>query len=376
MDVLQLATELIRRPSVTPDDGGCLDFLASVLPEFEPQRFDFNDVKNLWLTHGKGSPVVVMAGHCDVVPSGPVDLWTSPPFEPTIRDEQLFGRGAADMKGSLAAMTIALRDFVASNPNHAGTVALLVTSDEEGLGVDGTDYVLEKLIEAGQNIDYAIVGEPTSESVLGDTIKVGRRGSLSCHMSIMGTQGHVAYPHLANNPIHDATAFLSELVTIEWDQGNTFFQPTTLQISNIHSGTGATNVIPGKLDLDFNLRYTPEIRQSEIAFRVSQLGEKHKLKLNTDWTHSASPFLTENDFLLNALSEAILHVCGSTPKRGTGGGTSDARFFAAKAIPVAEFGPLNATIHAIDERVSIAALRDCVRVFENTLNTLTSFLHR
>jgi succinyl-diaminopimelate desuccinylase len=369
LDVVEITKELIRRPSVTPEDGGCLDYIASLLEPagFRIQRLDCEGVKNLWLTFGSASPLIVFAGHCDVVPPGPIHAWTSPPFEPTEREGKLYGRGAADMKGGLAAMLVAMHDFARSEAATDASLGFLVTSDEEGPGINGTRFVLEQLRSQGIRIDYALVGEPTSENSFGDMAKVGRRGSLSCRMTILGKQGHVAYPHLAANPIHLGLPFLSELVTTVWDEGNKWFAPTSLQISNIHGGNGAGNVIPGEVTIDFNLRYSTESSHEGLQAKIEAMANQHDLDCRFEWNPSSQPFLTQNDTLTDAIRAAV----GDGLKLGTGGGTSDARFFAAEGIPVIEFGVSNATIHAVDERVDLEDLQKLVNVFGKLLHSLT-----
>ena len=371
--VVDLACELIRRPSVTPDDAGILAYLAELFGSngFAVEHLDFGDVKNLWVTHGSEAPVVVFDGHCDVVPAGPLDAWNTDPFEPTLREGSIYGRGSADMKGPLAALCIALLEFVQDNPNHRGTVGLLVTSDEEGNAIDGTGRALKTLVDRGTIIDFALVGEPTSEVVFGDMIKVGRRGSISAKMTVFGKQGHVAYPHLADNPVHRLAPFLTELLAIHWDAGDKNFPPTNLQISNIHAGTGAVNVTPGTVTLDFNLRYNVLHSADVIQNRIAKMAEAFGLKCAFEWNPSANPFVTRNAPLINAIAGAIMKETRTNPKQGTGGGTSDARFFAAHGIPVVEFGPLNTTIHAANECVGIDELEKCVRIYRTALEKLT-----
>ncbi|MBS1728352.1 MAG: succinyl-diaminopimelate desuccinylase [Armatimonadetes bacterium] len=372
--VVEIATELIRRPSVTPDDAGCTDYLAALFGEagFTVRHLDFNDVKNLWVTHGTAEPLIVFDGHCDVVPPGPREAWNTDPFTPTTVDGMLYGRGASDMKGPLAAMVAALLDHVKANPNHPGTLGMLVTSDEEGYAVDGTGRALKTLVEEGVKIDFAIVGEPTSEDSFGDMIKVGRRGSVSAKMVVRGKQGHVAYPHLALNPIHTLSPFLTELLAFKWDMGNENFPPTTLQVTNIHAGTGAVNVIPGSVELDFNLRYNTLLTAPIIQDRITKMAHAFGLDCTFEWNASAMPFVTRDRRLIGAIATAIIKETKQTPREGTGGGTSDARFFAAHKIPVVEFGPSNATIHAANECVAIGDLEACVRVYKDALANLLS----
>jgi succinyl-diaminopimelate desuccinylase len=371
--VVDIACELIRRQSVTPDDAGIQAYLAETFATngFTVEHLNFGGVKNLWVTHGSGSPVVVFDGHCDVVPAGPLDAWNSDPFEPTLKDGKIYGRGSADMKGPLAALCVALLDFVQANPDHAGIVGLLVTSDEEGAAIDGTGRALKTLVNRGIVIDFAVVGEPTSEDVFGDMIKVGRRGSISAKMTVIGKQGHVAYPHLADNPVHRLAPFLTELLAIRWDGGNSNFPPSTFQVSNIQAGTGATNVIPGSLTLDFNLRFNTELTSELIQTRITKMAEAYMLNCEFVWNASAQPFVTRDRTLIGAVSQAIAKETNRRPLEGTGGGTSDARFFAAHNIPVVEFGPLNTTIHAANECVGIDELEKCVRIYRTALEVLT-----
>ena len=370
--VVDLACELIRRPSVTPNDAGCLDYLAGIFAQagFQTRFLNFGEVKNLWVWHGEGKPVVAFNGHCDVVPPGPLDAWNSDPFAPTIVGDVIYGRGASDMKGPLAALCLALLQFVESEPDHKGTVGILITSDEEGYAVDGTQCALQTLIEEGWQIDYALVGEPTSEEQFGDMIKVGRRGSVSAKMIVRGKQGHVAYPHLATNPIHVLSPFLAELLAFQWDLGSESFPATTLQVTNIHAGTGAVNVIPGSVELDFNLRYNVLQTASEIQSRIERMAEAYGLQCTFDWNASAMPFVTRDRALIGALTTSIIKHTKQAPREGTGGGTSDARFLAAAKIPVVEFGPSNATIHAANECVAIEDLESCVSIYQETLARL------
>lgn len=371
---LDLAIELIQRPSVTPDDGGCIDYLADIFRRagFTIEELDFEDVRNLLVTHGDDGRFVLFNGHCDVVPPGDLDQWTSPPFEPTKKGDMLFGRGSADMKGPLAALCHALLSFVEKNPTHSGKIGLLVTSDEEGLGVNGTRAALEEMLKRGDTPDYVLVGEPTSEQLCGDTIKVGRRGSVSGKMIVRGIQGHVAYPHLAENPIHRIAPFLNELVATVWDTGSEHFPPTTCQISNIHGGTGAVNVIPGAVEVHFNLRHGTDSPAQVLIRRIETMAANHKLDYEVSWNASASPFVTTTPALVSAVSAAVTKHTGVTPTPGTGGGTSDARFFAAAGLPVVEFGPLNKTIHSANECISVQDLDTCALVYLSVLEALTS----
>jgi succinyl-diaminopimelate desuccinylase len=370
--VVGLACELIRRKSITPEDGGIQEYLTGffITKGFTVEHFNFGKVKNTWITHGVGEPLLVFDGHCDVVPPGPREAWNSDPFEPTIKDGMIYGRGASDMKGPLAAIAIAILEFVEANPNHAGTLGFLITSDEEGVAVDGTQKALQKLVDLGVRIDYALVGEPTSDAKFGDMIKVGRRGSISAKMVVKGKQGHVAYPHLADNPIHRLSPFLTELLAIRWDSGGKDFPPTTLQVTNIHAGTGAVNVVPGSVELDFNLRYSTELSAELIQERITKMAEAYGLNCSFVWNASANPFLTRNSTLIEAIASAVSGETKSQPSQGTGGGTSDARFFALHQIPVVEFGPLNATIHAANECVGIDELESCVRIYGQVIENL------
>ncbi len=370
--VTDIACELIRRPSVSPDDSGCCAYLADLFTQagFQVRHLDFNDTKNLWVTHGEGAPLVAFNGHCDVVPPGPEDSWKFPPYSATIEGDTIWGRGASDMKGPLAAIVVAMLEYVQANPNHPGTLALLVTSDEEGWAYDGTGKALKTLLDEGTKIDYCIVGEPTSDNTFGDMIKVGRRGSISAHMEVRGKQGHVAYPHLADNPIHRLSPFLTELLAIHWDHGNDSFPPTTLQVTNIHAGTGAVNVIPNLVTIDFNLRYNTMLSADEIESRITKMAEAYALDCTFKWNPSANPFVTRDRNLIGAIARAIIRETDKTPAEGTGGGTSDARFFALHKIPVVEFGPSNETIHAINERVSIGDLEACVRIYKAAIEDL------
>ncbi len=367
-----LTIDLIARPSITPDQAGCHHALREALHQsgFNFQDFPKNEVSNLMATHGEGAPYIVFAGHCDVVPPGNLDAWHTKPFDPEVIDGVLYGRGAADMKSGLAALTIALAKYVKENPNHPGTVALISTSDEEGAGVDGTQYVLEELLKSGSKIDFAIVGEPTSELQFGDMIKVGRRGSLTGYLTINGIQGHVAYPQLADNPIHNLMPFLHELINMNFDDGNDVFPPTSLQIANLNAGTGAVNVIPGNATLDFNIRYSPESNAEELQTHIEQLAKKHRLDYEIIWNHSANAFQTHSEPLITAIHSAVEIHTGVAATHGTTGGTSDARFFAEHDIPVVEFGPLNKTIHAANECVVIKDIEILTEIYKLTLETL------
>jgi succinyl-diaminopimelate desuccinylase len=367
MDVLPLLTDLVRRPSVTPNDGGCQESVARVLEAagFVVDRLRFGDVDNLWATHGDGGPLICLAGHTDVVPPGPLDAWASDPFAAEVRDGYLYGRGASDMKASDAAMTVALARL--AQAGHPGTIALLLTSDEEGPGVDGTVRTLDYLTQRGIAIDAAIVGEPTSAARFGDTIKNGRRGSMTGSLVVKGVQGHTAYPHLADNAAHRLAPALVELVGIDWGAGDAYFPPTTLQVCHLAAGTGASNVVPGRAEVRFNVRFGASDTPESIERRVAEALARGGVTEPVTWDVSALPFVTEPGRLLNALEAAISEATGESPRLSTGGGTSDARFFAALGIPVAEFGPLNATIHAVDECVEVACLEPLARIYEAAL---------
>jgi succinyl-diaminopimelate desuccinylase len=369
---LELAQQLISRSSVTPADGGCQPLIAARLARlgFRVEHLRFGDVDNLWARRGDGAPVVCFAGHTDVVPPGPLDRWQSPPFEPTIRDGLLYGRGAADMKTSLAAFVTAIEAYLAATPEPAGSIALLITSDEEGTAVDGTVKVVETLRARGETLDFCIVGEPTSVTRLGDTIKNGRRGSLSGVLTVRGVQGHIAYPHLAANPIHLALPALTELLGIAWDEGNEYFQPTSFQISNIHAGTGANNVIPGSLEALFNFRFSPQSTVDGLKAAVHAILDRHRLDYALQWSLSGLPFLTPRGALVEAVSRAIESEFGYRPELSTSGGTSDGRFIATICREVVELGPVNASIHQIDEHVRLADIEALSAVYRRTLAAL------
>ncbi len=371
-ETLEFARALIQRPSVTPDDAGCQDLMAARLAKigFQIEPLPFSDVKNLWARRGASAPLLVFAGHTDVVPTGPLEDWAQPPFEAHVTDGMLYGRGAADMKGSLAAMLTACEDFIASHPDHRGSIAFLITSDEEGPSVDGTVKVVETLEARGEKIDWCLVGEPSSTTTVGDVIKNGRRGSLNGYLSIKGKQGHVAYPQLAANPFHLAAPMLAELVAIEWDQGNEHFPPTSFQIANIHAGTGAENVIPGSLDIQFNLRFSTQQTEQGIRQRILDLLAKHELDYDIDWRLSGQPFLTPAGELVDAARQAIRKVMGFETELSTSGGTSDGRFIAPTGAQVVELGPVNATIHQIDECVSVKALDQLSMIYRELLTQL------
>jgi succinyl-diaminopimelate desuccinylase len=357
-DVLALTSELIRHRSVTPDDAGCQTLIAERLQRagFVCERLRFGEVDNLWATHGAGSPVLMLLGHTDVVPSGPAKAWTSDPFEPAIRDGALYGRGAADMKGSVAAFAIALERFVAAHPGHAGTVALLLTSDEEGDAIDGVRRVADVFRERGQAIDWCITGEPSSTQKLGDLLRVGRRGTLSATLTVRGVQGHVAYPHKARNPIHQALPALGELAARRWDDGYESFPPTSLQISNFNAGTGANNVIPGELKVLFNLRYNPLWRAAQLEAEIEALLRGHGLEYDVRWHRGGEPFYTPEGRLRAVAREVLGEFAGALPEESTAGGTSDARFIAPLGAQCIEIGPVNASIHKVDENVAVADL--------------------
>jgi len=370
--VLALVKDLIARASVTPEDAGCQTLLVQQLAQagFVAQSFAENGVTNLWLRRGTHAPLVVFAGHTDVVPPGPRDKWASDPFVPTERDGKLYGRGAADMKSSIAAFTIAAQEFVSAHPDHPGSIALLITSDEEGPAVHGTVKVCEALQARNETPDYCIVGEPTSVRTLGDTVKNGRRGSLSGKLTVRGIQGHVAYPHLARNPVHQIAPVLAELSAIEWDQGNDYFPPTTFQISNIHSGTGATNVIPAEVTVLFNLRFATASTPTGIKARIVEVLTRHGLDYDIDWTLGGEPFLTPRGDLSTALSQAIAAECAITPELSTTGGTSDGRFIAKICPQVIEFGPCNESIHKVNEHIALADLEPLKNIYRRTLENL------
>jgi succinyl-diaminopimelate desuccinylase len=369
---LELTCELIRRDSVTPYDAGCQQLLAERLQAlgFVIESMRFGEVDNLWARRGNSGPLLCFAGHTDVVPSGPVEQWDSPPFEPRQRNGLLYGRGAADMKASLAAFITAIEAFVAAHPDHPGSIALLLTSDEEGVAVDGSVKVVDALEARGELIDYCIVGEPTSDQLLGDTIKNGRRGSLSGRLVIHGIQGHIAYPHLAKNPIHLMAPALAELASTEWDRGNDFFPPTSWQVSNIHAGTGAVNIIPGLCEIRFNFRFSPESSVESLKDRVHAILDKHGLAYELHWSLSGMPFITAPGALTDALGEAIYQITGRSAELSTTGGTSDGRFIKRIARELVEFGPVNATIHKLNECVEVAHLEPLAAIYQRTLEKL------
>lgn len=371
-DTLTLTEALIARPSVTPDDKGCQTLMIDRLEKigFSVHRVRIEDVDNFWAIRGESGPIMAFAGHTDVVPSGNPEGWRSPPFEPTYFDGQLYGRGAADMKGSLAAMITATERFVHAHPDHEGRIAFLITSDEEGAAMYGTRAMMPWLVEHQFNIDYCLVGEPSSTSKMGDVVKIGRRGSLGCELTIFGKQGHVAYPHLAENPVHRSAAAIDELASEIWDQGNDSFPPSSFQISNFRAGTGANNVIPGELSLVCNFRFSTESTAEELKERFCKILDKHSLRYDAKWHLSGEPFLTRPGNLIAAVSSAVEQVCGSKPELSTAGGTSDGRFIAPTGAEVVELGPINASIHQVDEHVDAQSLNDLSACYEQILKNL------
>jgi succinyl-diaminopimelate desuccinylase len=369
---LDLARELIARRSQTPDDAGCQELLGKRLAKsgFRCESLVANGVSNLWARRGDAHPIVCFAGHTDVVPSGPLDAWESDPFDPTLRDGYLYGRGAADMKSSLAAFVVAIEQFVAARPGHTGSIALLITSDEEGPSVDGTVRVVERLRGRGETLDYCVVGEPSSVERLGDMIKNGRRGTLSGKLIVRGVQGHVAYPQLARNPIHLAAPVIAELAATRWDEGDAYFPPTSWQVSNIHAGTGATNVIPGTLELDFNFRYAPVHSREDLERAFLAVLARHGLDHEIRWTGWGKPYLTARGRLVDVAGAAIREVCGIVPDLSCTGGTSDGRFIADICAEVVELGPVNASIHKINERVAVADLEPLAAIYRGILERL------
>lgn len=368
-DIIELTKQLVTCPSITPDDAGCQTILGDHLQKlgFTIEQHPFGKVKNIWARYGTGQPLFVFIGHTDVVPTGPVEQWSSPPFQPEIRNGLLYGRGAADMKGSLAAMMDACEKFLAEHPKPKGSIAWLITSDEEGVSIDGTAKVVEVLQKRQEKVNWCLVGEPTCDKEFGDIAKIGRRGSLSGKIIIHGKQGHIAYPHLADNPVHRALPALSELVSTVWDKGNEFFQPTSLQISNIHAGTGAGNVIPGDLEVRFNLRYSPVITGKQIQETIDAIFYRHNLRYSLEWDHSGKPFLTSRGELVEACVKSIQDVTGLKPELSTTGGTSDGRFMAATGCQIVEFGPRNRSIHQIDEHVAVDDLIALGEVYRQIL---------
>ena len=373
-DTLKLACDLISRRSVTPEDDGCQAMMAERLETlgFNVEAMPFEEVKNFWARRNNEGPVLCFAGHTDVVPTGPAEHWQTPPFEPTIKEGFLHGRGAADMKGSIAAFMTALDRFVAKHPDHKGSIALLITSDEEGPFVNGTTRVIDTLEARQEKITWCIVGEPSSTREVGDIIKNGRRGSLGASLVVKGVQGHVAYPHLVNNPIHKVAPALAELASTEWDQGNEFFPPTSFQVSNINAGTGATNVVPGQVDIEFNFRFSTQVTDTELKERVTEILNRHGLEWDITWRLSGQPFITPRGDLVNATERAIESITGRSTELSTSGGTSDGRFIAPTGAQVVELGPVNATIHKIDEHVSVEDLDTLSAIYEQVMiNLLT-----
>jgi succinyl-diaminopimelate desuccinylase len=369
---LELAKELIARRSITPEDGGCQEMLIARLTKagFRCEPMKFGQVTNLWARRGTEQPLVCFAGHTDVVPTGPLSEWHSDPFVPTIRDGKLYGRGAADMKSSIAAFVVAAERFLAERPRHAGSIALLLTSDEEGPAVDGTVRVVEKLKARKEMIDYCIVGEPSSVDTLGDALKIGRRGSLSAHLVVRGVQGHVAYPHLVKNPIHLLAPALAELARTQWDKGNESFPPTSFQVSNIHAGTGAGNVVPGSVEVDFNFRFSTESTDPSLRQRVEALLHKHGLDYAIDWTLGAKPFLSKRGRLADIVLAAGKRHTGSNGELSTTGGTSDARFIIDICPEVIEIGPINMSIHKLNEHIALDELEILPLIYLDTLRAL------
>ncbi|ALV91444.1 MULTISPECIES: succinyl-diaminopimelate desuccinylase [Pantoea] len=369
--VIELAQQLIRRPSLSPDDAGCQALLIARLEAigFTVEQMHIGDTLNFWATRGQGE-TLAFAGHTDVVPPGDANRWMSPPFEPSIRDGMLFGRGAADMKGSLAAMVVAAERFVAANPQHKGRLAFLITSDEEASAVNGTVKVVERLMARNERMDYCLVGEPSSTEIVGDVVKNGRRGSMTANLTIHGVQGHVAYPHLADNPVHRAMPALNELVATEWDQGNEFFPPTSMQIANVQAGTGSNNVIPGEFFVQFNFRFSTQLTDQMIKDRVAELLDRHQLRYTLEWNVSGQPFLTSRGKLVDAVVNAVAHYNEIKPQLLTTGGTSDGRFIARMGAQVVELGPVNATIHKINECVKASDLQMLSRMYQRIMEQL------
>ncbi|MBE4588954.1 succinyl-diaminopimelate desuccinylase [Vibrio navarrensis] len=370
--VLALTKDLISRQSVTPEDAGCQDVMIERLQAlgFEIERMVFEDTTNFWARRGSEAPLFAFAGHTDVVPAGKLDQWHTPPFEPTEKDGYLYGRGAADMKGSLAAMVVATERFIAQHPDHKGSIGFLITSDEEGPFINGTVRVVETLMARDENIDMCIVGEPSSTAIVGDVVKNGRRGSITGDLTVKGTQGHVAYPHLADNPVHKSLLAIHELATTEWDQGNEFFPPTSFQIPNVQAGTGASNVIPGEFHVQFNLRFSTELNNDAIVERVTSTLNRYDLNYDLKWTFNGDPFLTDTGALLDAVVAAVDEVNQTKPALLTTGGTSDGRFISRMGGQVVELGPVNATIHKVNECVKIDDLEKLTDMYQKTLEHL------
>ncbi|NWA60798.1 succinyl-diaminopimelate desuccinylase [Pantoea sp. B9002] len=369
--VIELAQQLIRRPSLSPDDAGCQALLIARLEAigFTVEPMHIGDTLNFWATRGQGE-TLAFAGHTDVVPPGDANRWISPPFEPSIRDGMLFGRGAADMKGSLAAMVVAAERFVAANPQHKGRLAFLITSDEEASAVNGTVKVVERLMARNERMDYCLVGEPSSTEIVGDVVKNGRRGSMTANLTLHGVQGHVAYPHLADNPVHRAMPALNELVETVWDEGNEFFPPTSMQIANVQAGTGSNNVIPGEFFVQFNFRFSTQLTDQMIKDRVAELLDRHQLRYTLEWNVSGQPFLTSRGKLVDAVVNAVAHYNEIKPQLLTTGGTSDGRFIARMGAQVVELGPVNATIHKINECVKASDLQMLSRMYQRIMEQL------
>ncbi|GAB4256823.1 MAG: succinyl-diaminopimelate desuccinylase [Methylomicrobium sp.] len=368
-DTLELLKDLIGRASVTPDDAGCMELLAERLEKigFRAEYLDFGDTRNIWLKRGNNKPLFVFLGHTDVVPTGPVERWQSDPFEPTIRDGKLYGRGAADMKGGIACFITAVERFIASCPHHRGSIAVLLTSDEEGPATHGVVKVVDVLEQRNEKIDWCLVGEPSSQKSTGDVIRVGRRGSLCAKLTVHGIQGHVAYPEIAQNPIHAFAPALKALTEEIWDWGNAFFPPTSLQVSNIHAGTGAENIIPGSLEVWFNLRFSTELNEAIIKERTRNILEKYDFKYDLEWRLSGQPFLTDSGELIDAVHTAVKKVTGYEPIDDTGGGTSDGRFVAPTGAQVVELGPVNESIHKINENIDLKELEVLSDIYLNIL---------
>jgi len=370
--VIDLLCELIRCRSVTPDDAGCQALLENRLVPlgFTCETLRFNDVTNLWARRGTGGPVLCFAGHTDVVPPGDIDEWHSDPFEPTFRDGELYARGSADMKSGLAAMILALEEFVATHPNHNGSVAMLITSDEEGRARDGTLKVMETLAARNEVIDWCVLGEPSSQQQLGDIVRIGRRGSLTGMLSVRGIQGHVAYPHLADNPIRRFAPVLAELHHVEWDNGNAYFPPTSFQVVDVRAGVGAPNVTPAELRARFNFRYSTEWTHESLQQRVHEIFDAHDIDYEIEWHLSGKPFLTEPGTLIDAVSQSVTEHTGKAPELSTGGGTSDGRFISPAGVDVVELGPVNASIHKIDEHVNVADVVTLKSMYRRILELL------
>lgn len=370
--VLLLLKDLISRQSITPEDAGCQPLLISRLEKlgFKCEVMVFEDTTNLWARRGTQAPLFCFAGHTDVVPTGPAEQWICPPFQPTVINGMLYGRGTADMKSGIAAFMIALESFIETNQDHQGSISLLITSDEEGPFINGTTRVIDTLEARNEKIDYCIVGEPSSTTFVGDTIKNGRRGSLTADITVKGVQGHVAYPHLVENPIHSCLLALDELAQTQWDKGNDYFPPTSFQITNFNSGTGASNVVPGDAIIQCNFRYSTELSSEQIVKRVESILDKQQLNYDIEWTYNGSPFITQPGKLTDAVSDAILEVTGLTTELSTSGGTSDARFIAPTGAQVVEIGPCNATIHKINECVKVDDLETLVKIYQRSLEKL------